>query len=139
MNNIPEDIGTYDFCWSSCAIEHVGNLALSKAFLKNMLKVLKSGGIAVHTTEINLWSNESTIEEGMSVIYRKKDLEEIAQWCKEQGHQITLSFKRGELESGEKYIDVPPYSSMGWESKYHLCLMIGAYASTSYGIVIRKA
>lgn len=38
----------------------------------------------------------------------------------------------------EEY-DLPPFSSAGWESKYHLCLMVGSYASTSYGIVIRKA
>lgn len=32
MNNIPDDIGRYDFCWSSCAVEHVGNLQLGKKF-----------------------------------------------------------------------------------------------------------
>lgn len=71
MNSIPDDIGEFDFCWSSCAIEHVGSLEKSKSFLKNMLKTLKPGGIAVHTTEFNLSSNEDTITEGDNVIFRK--------------------------------------------------------------------
>ncbi|SEH26279.1 hypothetical protein [Selenomonas sp. KH1T6] len=39
MNHIPNDEHDYDFCWSTCAIEHVGNLALSLDFVKNMLSV----------------------------------------------------------------------------------------------------
>lgn len=78
MNNIPEDIGEFDFCWSSCAIEHVGSLEKSKLFLKKMMKTLKPGGIAIHTTEFNLSSDEKTITEGDSVIYRKKDILEVA-------------------------------------------------------------
>lgn len=136
MNHIPDDIGLYDFCWSSCAIEHVGSLELSKLFLKNMLNVLKPGGLAVHTTEFNLWSNKETVETGRSVIYRRCDLEEIADWYKNNGHEIELSFKRGETEEADMYLDVAPYS-MG-KHKYHVTLMCGPYACTSYGIIVRK-
>lgn len=79
MNDIPADLmkEEFDFCWSSCAIEHVGSLKKSKMFLKNMLKTLKPGGIAIHTTEYNLSSNTDTIEDGESVIWRKKDVLEV--------------------------------------------------------------
>lgn len=136
MNHIPEDIGEYDFCWSSCAIEHVGSLELSKEFLKKSLAVLKPGGIAVHTTEINLESNENTVEEGVSVIYRRKDLEEIQQWCEEMGYIMQLSFKRGDLVEGDMYVDFPPYTFD--KSPYHICLFVGPYVTTSYGIIIKK-
>ena len=136
MNHIPEDIGEYDFCWSSCAIEHVGSLELSKAFLKKSLDVLKPGGIAVHTTEINLESNDDTITEGTSVIYRRKDLEEIQSWCKEHGFEMPLSFKRGKLEAGDVYVDFPPYTFN--KKPFHICLFVGPYVTTSYGIIIKK-
>ena len=136
MNHIPEDIEEYDFCWSSCAIEHVGSLELSKEFLKKSLAVLKPGGIAVHTTEINLESNDDTITEGISVIYRRKDLEEIQQWCKDMEYTMPLSFKRGELEEGDLYVDFPPYTFD--KSPYHVCLFVGPYVTTSYGIIIKK-
>ena len=57
MNHIPENEKGYDFCWSVCAIEHVGTLKLSLEFMKNVLRVLKPGGISIHTTEFNLSSN----------------------------------------------------------------------------------
>ncbi len=136
MNHIPDDIGLYDFCWSSCAIEHVGSLELSKLFLKNMLNVLKPGGIAVHTTEFNLWSNSETIETGDNVIYRRRDLEEIADWYREHGHEIELSFKRGDTEEADMYLDVAPYR-LG-KHKHHITLMCGPYACTSYGIIVKK-
>jgi len=136
MNHIPENIGEYDFCWSSCAIEHVGGLDLSKAFLKNMLKVLKPGGIAIHTTEFNLSSNVGTKEDGWSVIFRKQDMEEYANWCMERGHKVELSFARG-TEEGDLYVDVRPYGRVN--PSFHLCLELHGYASTSFAIIVKKA
>lgn len=136
MNHIPADIGEYDFCWSACAIEHVGSLELSKQFIKNMVTVLKPGGVAIHTTEFNLYSNTETLEDGMSIIYRRKDLEEIQEWCEQNGHKMELSFKRTRME-GDEYVDVSPDISL--DCKYHLNLMIGPFASTSFGIVIQKS
>ncbi len=135
MNEIPEDIGQFDFCWSSCAIEHVGSLELSKLFMKNMLSVIKPGGMAVHTTEFNLWSNEDTEEEGTSVIYRKRDLEELREWFLSQGCEMELSFKR---ENGEydRFLPFPHYYPS--DTRNHLNLMIGPYASTSFALIIRK-
>lgn len=135
MNNIPDDINGFDFCWSSCAIEHVGGLEKSKLFLKNMMKTLKPGGIAIHTTEFNLSSDEDTITDGDSVIYRKKDILEIADWLKSQGHEIDLDFSLGEKE-GDLFTDQPPYYQIN--HKYHLRLNIGGYDSTSIGLIIRK-
>lgn len=135
MNHIPDDIGTFDFCWSSCAIEHVGGLNLSKQFLKNMIKVLKPGGIAVHTTEFNLWSNDDTVENGDSVIYRRKDVEEIQKWLLDHGCEMELSFKRGR-GSADMYLPLPPYQLE--DKRNHLNLMVGQYASTSFGLIIKK-
>lgn len=139
MNNIPKDIGTYDFCWSCCAIEHVGSLQRSKEFLKNMINVLKPGGVAVHTTEFNLSSNDSTIEEGGSVIFRKKDIEEIKEWMVAHGCEMETSYCRSELE-GDSLIDIPPYNMRRGRNGnyYHLLLEIGEFIATSFCIVIRK-
>lgn len=135
MNHIPNEIGQYDFCWSSCAIEHVGGLNLSKEFMKNMIKVLKPGGIAVHTTEFNLWSNDETIEEGFSVIWRKRDFEEIQEWMLKNGCEMTLSFVRSQKDA-DTYLPLPPYDEN--DERNHLNLLVGSYASTSYGLIIKK-
>lgn len=135
MNDIPKDLIEFDFCWSSCAIEHVGSLEKSKQFIKNMLKTLKPGGIAVHTTEYNLSSNDETITEGDSVIYRRKDIEEIVNWLKNNGHEIEVDFKRGNME-GDLFVDQPPYYKTN--PKYHMCLNIDGLDSTSFGLIIQK-
>src|SRR5690606_19636013 len=53
MNAIDNDISGYDFCWSICAYEHLGSIKKGQDFVVNAMKVLKPGGIAVHTTEFN--------------------------------------------------------------------------------------
>lgn len=134
MNYIPDDLDGFDFCWSSCAIEHVGSLQKAIECVKNMLKVLKPGGVAVNTTEFNLSSNEETLDEGNSILFRRKDFEALAQWCKDNGHKMEVSFKRGNM-NGDRYVDIPPYFIY---TKYHLTLMVEQYATTSFAIIIQK-
>lgn len=134
MNHLPDDLGTFDFCWSSCAIEHVGSLRQSKEFLKNMLRVLKPGGIAIHTTEFNLISNDDTVEEGSSVIFRRKDIEEMRDWFTANGHLMETSFVRGSDE-GDLFVDIPPFKS----EPYHLNLQLDEYIVTSFAIIVQKA
>lgn len=136
MNAVPQDLKGYDFCWSSSAVEHVGSLTKSRQFLKNMLDTLKPGGIAVHTTEYNLSSDEDTIEEGGTVIYRKRDILELADWLRAQGHAIDLDLSLGQME-GDLFVDQPPYFQIN--PRYHLRLNLDGYTSTSIGLIIRKA
>ena len=51
MNEIPDDIGQFDFNWSSCSFEHLGSIEKGIRFLKEQFKTLRPGGWAVHTTE----------------------------------------------------------------------------------------
>ncbi|MDR2793708.1 MAG: methyltransferase domain-containing protein, partial [Treponema sp.] len=61
MNTIPDDLrGMFDFIWSSCALEHIGGAQNSEDFICNSLDTLRPGGLAVHTTEYNVSSNEDT-------------------------------------------------------------------------------
>ena len=136
MNAIPDDINNFDFCWSSCAVEHLGNLELGKSFFENHLKVLKPGGIAVHTIEFNNSSNVDTIEEGDTVVFRKRDIEEIEKRLKKLGCEINCQFESGENE-GDLFVDQPPYYLIN--PKYHLHLNIDGYDCTSYGLVIKKS
>lgn len=130
MNAIPEDIGKYDFCWSSCAVEHLG-----KKFLLKSLELLKPGGLSVHTVEFNVSSNTDTIIEGDTAIFRRCDIEDIAVLVHQHDGQMFCSFKQGKL-FGDKFIDTPPYYHTN--PRYHLHLDIGGYNCTSYGIVIKK-
>lgn len=83
MNEIPDTLKDFYFNWSSCALEHIGGLENSINFIINNLKTLKSGGIAVHTTEYNLSSNEDTFLNPYNIIFRKKDILETVKILEE--------------------------------------------------------
>lgn len=72
MTQIPSrDSGCFDFTWSACAFEHLGSLDAGIDFVFGSLETVKPGGVAVHTTEFNISLEESTLEFGETVIYRR--------------------------------------------------------------------
>ncbi len=134
MNRIPEDLtrGTFDFTWSACAFEHLGSIELGLQFVENSLKCLKPGGIAVHTSELNVSSNDDTLTSGGTVLFRKRDFEALAARLRSQGHQIDLNFHLG-TQDFDRFYDVPPYSEFT-----HLKLELDRFLTTSYGLIIKK-
>jgi hypothetical protein len=134
MNDIPAHLTDYDFCWSSCAFEHLGTLQRGIDFVINSIeRTLKVGGIACHTTELNLSSNDETIETGVDVIYRKKDLEQLCRILEERGHWVEpLRIEPGTLPP-DYLVDLPPY-----HADPHLKLLLGGYVTTSVGLVARR-
>lgn len=133
MNEIPDTLKDFDFNWSSCALEHIGGLENSINFIINNLKTLKSGGIAVHTTEYNLSSNEDTFLNPYNIIFRKKDILEVVKRLEDLGHYVyPLDFRQGNYML-DNYVDTPPYSS-----DFHLRLQIDKYVATSIGLIVRK-
>lgn len=133
MNEIPDTLKDFDFNWSSCALEHIGGLENSINFIINNLKTLKSGGIAVHTTEYNLSSNEDTFLNPYNIIFRRKDILEAVKRLEDLGHYVyPLDFRQGNYMA-DNYVDTPPYSS-----DFHLRLQIDKYVATSIGLIVRK-
>ncbi|MBO1578123.1 SAM-dependent methyltransferase [Bacillus sp. XF8] len=133
MNCIPDHLtGLYDFTWSSCSFEHCGSIELGFQFILNQMKCLKPGGVAIHTTEYNLSSNNDTIESGITVIFRKKDIEQMVDSLRAEGHLVDIDYSVG-TGSIESYVDVPPY-----KQNPHLRLQLAQYVSTSIGLIIQK-
>jgi len=134
LSHVPRQ--TYDFSWSSCSFEHLGSLEAGFQFLINSLDCLKPGGVAVHTTEFNVSSNEDTLDVGDSVIYRKKDIETFDLHLRKLGCAIeSLDFDAGS-EQHDIAFDYPPFYTHG---RQHLKLQLGEYIVTSMLIIIRKA
>jgi glycosyltransferase involved in cell wall biosynthesis/SAM-dependent methyltransferase len=134
MNEIPVDIGTFDVCWSACALEHLGSIRRGLDFVKSSARLLKPGGIAVHTTEYNLSSNESTLDNNEAfVIFRRKDIELLEKELVAEGFAVeAIDFSAGN-DRLERYVDLPPY-----KDEPHLRLeLAGEFISTSIGLIVR--
>ncbi|MBD3759395.1 class I SAM-dependent methyltransferase [Rhizorhabdus sp.] len=133
MNAIPADLVDFDFTWSSCAYEHLGSIEAGLAFFENSVRCLKPGGIAVHTTELNLSSNGTTLDKGGTVIFRRRDFEALAERLIADGHEVMpITFDSGDSDL-DRFIDLPPYSS-----DPHLKLQLLRWVSTSFGMIVRK-
>lgn len=133
MNNIPKNFKGYDFVWSSCAFEHLGSIRKGMDFVINSIKCLKPGGVAVHTTEFNLTSNDATFETDGLVFYRRKDIDQLAKELETEGCTVEpLNYFIGErVEDG--FVDLPPFKSAP-----HLKLAMFGYLTTSIGIIATK-
>lgn len=133
MNEIPRDLAGFDFAWSSCAIEHLGSIEEGLAFIRNAVACLTYGGLAIHTTEFNLSSNEDTIDHNATVLFRKRDLEKMAIDLVSRGHYVA-QFKYGLGDTPlDKAVDPPTQS--GDEDLKVLC---DGYVTTSFGIIVRR-
>jgi SAM-dependent methyltransferase len=78
MNDIPADLRGFDLCWSSCALEHLGSIEHGLTFIENSLKTLRPGGLAVHTTELNISPGPDTLSTGDTVLFKQKHFEGLA-------------------------------------------------------------
>lgn len=126
----------FDFSWSSCAIEHLGSLEAGLEFLSNSLNCLKPGGVAIHTTEFNISSNEDTLDYGDNVIYRKKDIESFAMRIRNFGCAIELL----DLDPGSNQHDMAfDYSPYYKNKREHIKLRVNNYICTSLLLIIKKA
>jgi SAM-dependent methyltransferase len=132
MNNIPPHLKNFDFCWSACCFEHLGSIELGLNFVEQSLKTLRPGGLAVHTTEFNLSSNEATLEIPTLSLFRKRDIEALYGRLIAAGHKVwPLNLHPG-TGPADAHIDLPPYGSP------HLKLLVRTYATTSIGLVVEK-
>ena len=126
----------YDFLWSNCSMEHLGTLELGTEFVKKAMRLLKPGGVAVHTTEFNCASNTSTAFEGTSVIYRRCDLKRLASDLTGLGHSIgRFDFDIGSHPFDWDYDSEPFLTGNGT----HIKLLIEGHVSTSCLIIVEKA
>jgi SAM-dependent methyltransferase len=140
MNVIPAEFdGQFDFCWSTCALEHLGNLANGLKFVENSLRTLKPGGTAVHTTEFTLNEGE-TIDNHPIVLYQRQHFLELASRLQAKGYDVAeFDFSPGDGVM-DRFVDLPPFSDNVLIAPHHyahLKLLFDGYTCTSIGIIIR--
>lgn len=147
MREIPPGLSGFDFCWSICALEHLGSIAQGLDFIEASLATLRPGGTAVHTTEYNFLDDERTIDNWPTVLFQRAHFKELHDRLVAKGHNVMpLDFNVGQKPL-DRFIDVPPYpgdwsdyqKSIWPVQPTHLKLTIDGFASTCFGIIVQKA
>ncbi len=146
MNAIPDHLRDFDFCWSICALEHLGSIEKGLNFIENSIDVLKPGGVAVHTTEFNFTRDDITFDHWNTVLFQRKHFTEIAERLTAKGYKVApLDFDVGNKPL-DKFIDVPPFPhDMGdymreiWGSdNNHIKVSVDGIPATCFGLIITK-
>jgi hypothetical protein len=147
MNNIPDDLLNFDFCWSICSLEHLGSIEKGLSFIARSIDTLKPGGVAVHTTEFNFAEERMTVDNWPTVLFQRRHFIEISERLKAAGHDVApLDFDVG-AGPLDRFIDVPPYLH-DWTPEMirqwgadanHIKLSVDGFASTCFGLIIQKA
>lgn len=133
MNAVPADLTDFDFCWSACALEHLGSIQHGLDFIERSIACLKPGGWAIHTTEFNLTSDNGTIDHEETVLFRRRDLQSLIDRLNAQGHRaMPLNIVEGEGPV-DRFYDLPPY-----RVQPHLKMALDGYGVTSVGLIIQR-
>lgn len=134
MNEIPDELcrGEFDFTWSAGSFEHIGGIDRGLDFFCRQMACLKPGGLAVHTTEFNMFSYQPTMEQPNLVLFRVQELQVLAERLAAQGDRLWPLDLASGIEPDDLYIDSPPYRLP------HLKLALGAFTTTSVLLVARK-
>ncbi len=141
MNDIPDDLsGSFDFCWSACALEHLGSLERGLAFVERSLCVLKPGGVAVHTTEFAL-DPTAAFDNYKTVLYRPEHFTALNKRVRRQGAELaTLDF-----DPGDGVLDKLPTLAalfpdvIADPTIVNVKVSLGGFVCTSFGLIIKKA
>lgn len=75
MRDLKFDDGTFDFCYSTCAVEHIGERGDFLRHFDEVARVLKGDGIYVFTTEMLF--GEETIRDRNNYVFAISELQEI--------------------------------------------------------------
>jgi hypothetical protein len=135
MNELPDDLGTFDFCWSSCAFEHLGSPQHGMDFVINSCKLLKPGGFGAHTTEYNVSSNDIVHSDPCTVLYRKRDIEALEKRLAE----VNCTMEPMDWNVGDHFIDNYPDRMIGnHPDPFHVKLILGEFTATSMLLIVKK-
>ncbi len=146
MNALPADLraGGFDFVWSSCSFEHLGSIERGLDFVVAAMDCLAPGGVAVHTTELQLDNDAPPVDGRGTVLFRRRDMEALAARLAARGHAMApIDYGPG-LGLLDGYVDVPPYGARRGEGfpplhPPHLRVSVYGVAATSVGLIIRAA
>ncbi len=149
MNAIPRHFdGQFDFCWSVCAMEHLGSIERGLAFVENSLRVLKPGGVAIHTTEFNYLDEQRTIDNWPTVLFQRRHFEALVERVARAGGRM----RAPDFDTGngvlDRFVDLPPYAigeGLVREQNFgainqvaHLKLSVDGFPCTCFGIIVEK-
>jgi hypothetical protein len=99
------------------------------------LDLPEPGGVSVHTTEFELTPRSETADYGNLALYRKADLDRLAERVRSLGFEIETNWYVSMDTAADRWVSVGPYSH---DDPAHLKLVIEDSVSTSVSLLISR-
>ena len=135
MTAMPADLGPASLVWSAGALEHLGSPEAGFEFVLNTLELLDPGGVAVHTTELELVPHESTRDHGMLAVYRPDDLDDLVARIRDRAYEIECNWSVSLDTPRDRIVLTEPFTN---DDPVHLKIAIADSVLTSVGIIVRR-
>jgi hypothetical protein len=134
MNEIPIEMNnSYDLVWSTCALGHIGSYQKGLDFIVRSAKLLKPGGWAVHTTELDLSGEQERIDSPNLSFYKLEDIVELTRILEEDGNTVMPLKTNSWLDMSEQFVASEP-----WGEKPHLRIKVLGREITSIVIILQR-
>lgn len=136
---------SFDFCYSSCAVEHIGHYSDFLQHLNEVYRVLKPDGIYVFTTELQF--GDMTIKDPNNYVFSKNYLTELlsnTEFTPEFNVDSNLNehIANNPLPSGIRNLNYKGSNTIGdylFDNLPHIILLRGNVPFTSVLFVLRKS
>jgi hypothetical protein len=140
MRNVPDELGSFDFIWSSCAMEHLGRPEQGLDFVMNSARLLAPGGVAVHTTEYELTARQETADWGNLACYRPTDIQRLADQLGKEGYEIDVNLHVPMDGPDDRVVSLrlTHGPDLVTDEPIHLKVAVADSVITSFGIVVRR-
>lgn len=135
MNKVSKGLhSSFNFVWSNCALGHLGSIETGIQFILNSAKCLVPGGVAVHTTEVNVIDNTNTVDNNpQTVIFRPRDINKLHKRLLQEGLELSsLKLNFGSTKDDKK-ISISPEFGNDYSK-----LQVGGHIITQVVLVIKK-
>lgn len=140
MTDVPDDVGTFHLVWSCGSLEHLGSPRAGLDFVLRTLDLLEPGGIAVHTTELDLVPQDVSVDYGHLAGYQPHELADFVEEVRARGFEMDGNWYVcldtpedrwiSELENGISDVDL--------HRRVHLKVAVVDSVFTSVGLAARR-
>ena len=139
LTAMPADLGMFDIVWSSCVIEHLGSPEQGLAFVRDSLDLLKPGGVAVHTTELELVPHPVSVDYGHCAIYSLDDLCALERQLVADGFETTFNPYVCMDTPEDRFVSMAlTRNGFPLLDRAHLKVALRDSVTTSFGILARR-
>lgn len=122
----------FDCVWSQSVAHRLGSPSAGLDFITQSLAVLRPGGVAVHTFDLNLSSNAEPDEDEQHIAFRRADLDILAERLTQSGFEVRPINLHPGFDDADAVVDAPPFGLP------HLKVLANEAVLGSFGLAIRK-